>query len=318
MASIVLKGSGAKMPLVGFGCWKVTKDTCADTIYHAIKAGYRLFDSACDYGNEKESGEGLKRALDDGIVKREEIFITSKLWHNFHAKEHVHQIAKKQLADWQLDYFDLFLIHFPISLEYIDPKIKYPPGWFGTDDKTVHIGNVPIQETWQAMEELVDHGLVKDIGVSNFSGAILLDVLRYNKKPVSVLQIEHHPYLTQEPLVSLCKELGIAITGYCSFGPQSWVELGMAGGAVSLLTSETIKSIAAATGKTPAQVLLRWATQRGIAVIPKSNNHDRLIQNLQCTDFNLSEEHLKAISALNINFRFNDPSNMHPKFAIFA
>jgi len=318
MAHIVLKGSGAKMPLVGFGCWKVTKETCADTIYNAIKAGYRLFDSAADYGNEVESGQGLKRAIDEGIVKRDEIFITSKVWQNFHAKEHVHQLARKQLADWQLDYFDLFLIHFPISLEYIDPKKRYPPGWFGDDDE-VHIGNVPIQETWQAMEELVDQGLARDIGLSNSPGAILLDVLRYNQKPVSVLQIEHHPYLTQEALVALCKYSGIAITGYCSFGPQSWVELNMAKDAVSLLTnSETINSIAAATGKSTAQVLLRWATQRGIAVIPKSNNHERLIQNLKCTDFDLTEEQIKAISALNINLRFNDPSNMHPKLSIFA
>jgi len=318
MSHVVLKGSGAKMPSVGFGCWKVTRETCADTIYNAIKAGYRMLDSAADYGNEVESGQGLKRAIDEGIVKREEIFVTSKVWQNFHAKEHVHQLVKKQLADWQLDYFDLFMIHFPISLEYIDPKTRYPPGWFG-DDGEVHVGNVPIQETWEAMEELVDLGLAKDIGLSNFPAANLLDVLRYNKKPVSVLQIEHHPYLTQEALVSLCRYLGIAIIGYCSFGPQSWVELDEARGAASLLTdNETINAIAAATGKSTAQVLLRWSTQRGIVVIPKSNKQGRLIQNLQCNDFDLTNEQINAISALNINLRFNDPATKHTMLSVFA
>jgi len=306
------------MPLVGFGCWKVTKATCAQTVYDAIKAGYRLFDSACDYGNEKESGEGLKRAIAEGIVKREDVFITSKLWNTFHAKEHVEHLARKQLADWGIDYFDLFLIHFPISLQYVDPSHRYPPEWNGDDGK-VHIDNVPIQETWTAMEALVDLGLAKDIGLSNSAGPIILDVLRYNKKPISVLQIEHHPYLTQEPLVELCKYAGIAITGYCSFGPQSWLELNMGQGAKSLLKeNDTINKIASAHKKSQAQILLRWATQRGIAVIPKSNQKDRLLENLMCTDFDLSDEDIKAISGLNVNFRFNNPVGMHPLMAIFA
>jgi len=318
MASIVLKGSGAKMPLVGFGLWKVNKDSCADTVYNAIKAGYRLFDSAGDYGNEKQSGEGLKRALDEGIVKREEIFITSKLWNTFHAHEHVKKLAKKQLNDWGVSYFDLFLIHFPIALEYVDPEHRYPPEWFG-DDKKVHLQNTPIHETWKAMEELVDEGLVKDIGLSNSQGSLILDVVRYAKKPISVLQIEHHPYLTQEPLIKLSNDLGIAVTAYCSFGPQSWVELNMAKGATSLLKdNSTINKIVEATGRTHAQVLLRWATQRGIAVVPKSNAHERLLQNIQCTNFDLSKEQIKEISELNIGLRFNNPGEIDPRLAIFA
>jgi len=317
MATIALK-SGAKMPLVGFGLWKVNKDTGAETVYNAIKAGYRLFDSAGDYGNEKQSGQGLKRALDEGLVKREEIFITSKVWNTFHAHDHVKQLAKKQLADWGISYFDLFLIHFPISLAYVDPAHRYPPEWFGDDGK-VYTQNTPIRETWEAMEELVDEGLAKDIGLSNFQGALILDVLRYAKKPISALQVEHHPYLTQEALVKLCNDHGIALTGYCSFGPQSWVELNMSKGATSLLKdNSTINSIVEATGKTHAQVLLRWATQRGVAVIPKSNNHDRLIQNLQCTDFDLSEAQIKEISALNCQLRFNNPVEIDPRLAIFA
>ncbi|KAG8921162.1 NAD(P)H-dependent D-xylose reductase (XR) [Tulasnella sp. 419] len=318
MATVTLKGTGAKMPLVGFGLWKVNKDTCADTVYNAIKHGYRLFDSAGDYGNEKYSGEGLARALKDGLVKREDVFITSKVWNTFHARDHVKALAKKQLADWQLDYFDLFLIHFPISLQYVDPSHRYPPEWFGDDGK-VYLQNTPIQETWQALEELVDEGLVKNIGVSNFQGSLILDVIRYARHPVSVLQIEHHPYLTQEPLVKLAKDLGIALTAYSSFGPQSFYELNMGQGATSLLKENpVINSICEQTGKTHAQILLRWATQRGIAVIPKSNNNERLEQNYHSQDFDLTPEQLQAISGLNQNLRFNNPGDIDPRLAIFA
>jgi len=317
MASIVLKGTGQKMPLVGFGLWKVTKSTCPDTVYNAIKAGYRLFDGAGDYGNEKEAGEGVRRALKDGLVKREELFITSKLWNTFHAREHVTKLAKYQLELWGIDYFDLFLIHFPVSLKYVDPSHRYPPEWFGDDGK-VYLQNTPIQETWEAMESLVQGGLVKNIGISNFNGSLILDLLRYAKVPPAVLQIEHHPYLTQEPLIALTKELGIAVTAYSSFGPQSFVELNMDKDASLLLEHHTIGAIAKAHSATPAQVLLRWATQRGIAVIPKSNNHERLVQNLTCTHFDLSEGQLAQISALNLNLRFNDPGEIDVRMSIFA
>ncbi|KZT31939.1 Aldo/keto reductase [Sistotremastrum suecicum HHB10207 ss-3] len=305
------------MPLIGFGLWKVTKSTCADTVYNAIKAGYRLFDGAGDYGNEKEAGDGIQRAIKEGLVKREDLFITSKLWNTFHAREHVKVLAKKQLAFYGIESFDLFLVHFPISLAYVDPAHRYPPEWFGDDGK-VHLQNTPLQETWQAMEELVDEGLAKNIGLSNSQGSLILDVLRYAKYPPAVLQIEHHPYLTQEPLISLCKTLDIAVTGYSSFGPQSFLELNMGRGAQLLLEHDVITSVAKSHNKTPAQILLRWATQRGIAVVPKSNNAERLAQNLASDGFDLSEAEIKSISSLNQNIRFNNPGEIDPRIAIFA
>ncbi|EJT99960.1 Aldo/keto reductase [Dacryopinax primogenitus] len=317
MASIILKGSGQKMPIVGFGLWKVTKSSCADTVYNAIKHGYRLLDGAGDYGNEKEAGEGVARAIKDGLVKREELFITSKLWNTFHAREHVRQMADYQLKLWGIEYFDLFLIHFPVSLKYVDPGHRYPPEWFGDDGK-VYTQNTPIQETWEAMEELHSAGLAKNIGISNFAGGLIIDLMRYARVPPAVLQIEHHPYLTQEHLVRLAQEFGIAITAYSSFGPQSFVELNMDRDAKLLLEHDTVTSIAAEHDKTPAQVLLRWATQRGIAVIPKSNNQKRLEQNLHCIDFNLSPEQIKEISSLNHNLRFNDPADIDVRLSIFA
>jgi len=300
-----------------FGLWKVTKSTCADTVYEAIRAGYRLLDGAADYGDEKEAGEGVRHAIKDGLVKREDLFITSKLWNTFHAYDHAKAIARKQLQDWGLEYFDLYLIHFPIALQYVDPNHRYPPGWFGDDGK-VHLENSPIHETWKAMEDLVDEGLVKNIGISNFSGSLLLDVLRYARLPPQVLQVELHPYLTQEPLIKLAKELGIALTAYSSFGPQSWEELGMGKNAESLLESSLIKSIGSKHGKTAAQVLLRWATQRGIAVIPKSNNAARLAENLGCNSFDLSAGEIEQISSLNQNLRLNNPGEIDGRLAIFA
>jgi len=306
------------MPLVGFGLWKVTKSTCADTVYNAIKAGYRLFDGAGDYGNEKEAGEGVRRALKDGLVKREDLFITSKLWNTFHAKEHVKTLATKQLGLWGIDYFDLFLVHFPISLKYVDPAERYPPEWFGADGKTVYLQDTPMQETWTAMEELVDAGQAKNIGLSNCQGSLILDVLRYARIKPQVLQVELHPYLTQEGLVALAKELGIAITAYSSFGPQSYIELAMDRDAKSLLTHDVVTSLANQYNKTTAQVLLRWATQRGIAVVPKSNDHQRLVENLDSESFDLKPEEIKALSSLNHNLRLNDPADIDPRLAIFA
>ncbi|KAL0951551.1 hypothetical protein HGRIS_008234 [Hohenbuehelia grisea] len=306
MATVVLKRTGQKMPLVGFGLWKVTKATCAETVYSAIKAGYRLFDGAGDYGNEKEAGKGVQRAIKEGL-----------LWNTFHKREHVHALTKLQLELWGIEYFDLFLVHFPIALQYVEPSHRYPPEWWGDDGK-VYLQNTPMHETWGAMEEIVDAGFAKNIGLSNSSGSIILDVLRYARIEPAVLQVEIHPYLTQDNLIDLAKTLGIALTAYSSFGPQSYVELGVDKGVTSLLSHDVVAATAQAHKKTAAQVLLRWSTQRGIAVVPKSNSQARLVENLDCNSFDISEEEIKKLSSLNINLRLNDPRDIDPRLAIFA
>jgi D-xylose reductase len=329
MAPTLKLNNGAEMPQVGFGLWKVDNATCADTVYNAIKVGYRLFDGACgmwqiyncksdaltfsslDYGNEKESGEGVARAIKEGIVKREDLFIVSKLWNSFHDGPRVEPIAKEQLALWGIDYFDLYIVHFPVSLKYVDPKVRYPPGWEDENGK-VTPGTAPIQETWQAMESLVEKGLTKSIGVSNFQGSLLLDLLRYAKIRPATLQIEHHPYLVQNTLTKLADAEGIKVTAYSSFGPQSFIELGWdkAKDTPVLFEHEVITKLAEKYKKTPAQVLLRWATQRGIAVIPKSNNPKRLEQNLDVNSFDLTKEEIASISGLDRNLRFNNPTDV--------
>ncbi len=303
--------NGRKQPQIGFGAWKVPKETAAETIYNAIKEGYRLIDGAQDYANEKEVGDGVRKAISDGIVTREELFITTKVWNTFHDPIHAVESIKNSLKDWGLEYFDLVLIHFPIALKYVDPSVRYPPGFFIDDAFTkVELASVPLSKTWGALEELHEKGLAKSIGVSNYTVPLINELLSYANIKPAVLQIEHHPYLTQPRLIEFTQRNEIAITAYSSFGPQSFVELGIefAKNTPKLFENEVIRKIAKNYNKSPAQVILRWTTQRGIAVIPKSNNLQRLKENLKSFDFDLSKDELNAISGLNQNIRFNDPA----------
>jgi len=300
--------------------WKVNNETAADQVVNAIKAGYRLFDCAQDYGNETECGQGVRRAIKEGLVKREELFIVTKVWSTFHGKHAIPSI-RRSLDLWGLDYFDLVYIHFPIALEYVDPKVRYPPGWAYDGKDEIVYARAPLHETWGQMEKAVEQGLTRHIGISNYTGALILDLFSYARIPPSVLQIEHHPYLTQPRLLDLAKEKGIAVTGYSSFGPQSFIELQWekTQNIDLLFENPVVVEAARAHRRTPAQVLLRWATQRGVCVIPKSNNPKRLIENLDVCSFDLTQKELDDISALNKGFRFNDPADeMKNPIRLFA
>ncbi|ORY64912.1 NAD(P)H-dependent D-xylose reductase [Pseudomassariella vexata] len=319
--------SGYEMPVVGFGIWKVPRESCADTVYNAIKLGYRHFDGAWDYTNSAEAGQGCRRAIDEGLVKREDLFITSKLWNNYHKREHALQQAKLENEAWGLGYLDLFLIHFPIALEFIPfETLRWPCFWSDKEQtKVTPLAKVPISETWGALEDLVktpqnQDGFVRSIGVSNFHTQLLYDLLSYAKIQPSVLQIEHHPYLTQPELIAMAQENNIAVTGYSTFGPQSFLELGnvTAKNATPLFETSVVKSLAEKYGKAPGQILLRWCTQRNIIVIPKSNNVDRLKQNLECCSFDMTETELKQISELNLGLRFNSPNTLQRPIRIFT
>lgn len=302
--------SGAKLPVVGLGMWKVPHDACAQLVQDAVSAGYRHFDCACDYGNEKETGDGLRQVFASGACRREDLWITSKLWNTYHRSEHVHLACKKSLADLQLDYLDLYLIHFPITQRFVPIEERYPAGWFYDPDAArpkMEFDKVPLAETWAAMEELQEAGLVKNIGVCNFGTALLRDLLNYANRPPSVLQVESHPYLTQEKLLRFCREQGVAYTAFSPLGAQSYHQLGMADRSDSLLEHAQIKTIAAAHNKTPAQVLLRWGVQRGTAVIPKTAKPERLAENIDVFDFELSAGQMTTISRLNQDRRYNDP-----------
>ena len=303
--------TGDTMPVLGLGVWKVPREATATNVYEAIQAGWRHFDCACDYGNEVEVGQGIARAISEGLVVREDLWITSKLWNTFHAPEHVEMACRKSLADLGLEYLDLYLIHFPtISLKFVPFETRYPPEWVHDPDgpnPRMEFAQVPIFKTWGAMEQLVDCGLVRNIGLCNVGVAILSDVLSYARFAPQVLQVELHPYNTQENLCRYCKEKEIFVTGFSPLGAGSYVELNMATTSQSALLEPKVKAIAQAKGVSPAQVILKWGLCLGRSIIPKTTKTSRLSENIDLFGFDLSQEEVDSISALNKNMRFNDP-----------
>lgn len=303
-------GTDGQMPLIGLGLWKIDKAQVADAVFEAIRVGYRHLDSACDYGNEKEVGEGIRRAIEEGLCTREDLWVTSKLWNTYHRQEHVVMAMDQTLHDLGLEYLDLYLVHFPIALEFVPFETRYPPEWvFDPSDELPMMKpvQVPLQETWQAMETLVDTGLTRHIGVCNYNIALMRDLLAYARIPPSVLQVESHPYLTQEKLMRFCREEDIAVTAFSPLGALSYLELDMAQADESVIGQPAVVAIAERIGKTPAQVVLRWGIQRGNAIIPKTSKPERLIENAALFDFDLCSDDMRQISALNRNQRFNDP-----------
>lgn len=300
------------MPSVGLGLWKVDPLSAGELVYEAISVGYRHLDSACDYGNEAEVGKGIERVLASNVCHREDLWITSKLWNTFHEPKYVRLAVERTLRDLQVDYLDSYLIHFPISLAYVAPETRYPPGWFFEPDApnpSMQSIKVPVAETWGAMEELVDTGLVRTIGVCNFGISLLRDLQAGARIQPSSLQVEMHPRLTQEKLLRFCNQENIAVTAFSPLGAPSYVPLGMAKETDSLLINQDILEIADVVQRTPAQVLLRWGVQRGTAVVPKTSQPKRLKENISLFDFSLSEEQMLIIDGLNKNHRFNDPGD---------
>ena len=298
------------IPLVGLGLWKVPNATAAGLVTEAIRLGYRHLDSACDYGNETDVGDGIRTALAAGHCRRDELWVTSKLWNSYHAPEHVRPALERTLADLKLDYLDLYLIHFPIAQAFVPFETRYPAGWFfDPADPTggMRFAPVTLAETWRAMEDLHAAGLVKHVGLCNVGTAQLRDLLAGCRVRPAVLQVELHPYLTQEKLVRFCRAEGITVTAFSPLGAPSYVPLGMASADESVTREPVVTAAATRTGRTPAQVLLRWGVQRGTAVVPKTGRADRLAENLAVFDFALTDEEMAAISGLNRDRRFNDP-----------
>ena len=301
---------GGRFPLVGLGFWKMPKPDVPTLLREAVQAGYRHLDCACDYGNEAEVGAGLSRILADKLCRREELWVTSKLWNTYHDPKYVRAACERSLRDLKLDYLDLYLIHFPIALEYVPFDVRYPPEWFHDPAAAKPVMKpikVPYSETWAAMEELQRAGLVKRIGVCNLNVSMLREVLSYCSIKPAVHQFESHPYLVQPRQVRFCQENGIAVTAFSPLGAPSYLSIGMAQQNESVLADPVVTSIATKHQRTAAQVVLRWNVQRGCAVIPKTGQVKRLRENISLFDFELSPAEMTAINGLDRNRRFNDP-----------
>lgn len=260
--SITLNNS-VMMPQVGYGTWQMDNEQAEGMVTTALKLGYRSIDTAAAYGNER----GVGRALKASNLKREELFITTKL-HDMEGYEHTIKQCEASLNRLGLDYVDLYLIHWPF------------------DNFTA--------ETWLALETLYENKRVRAIGVSNFSVQRLQQLLASAKVTPMVNQVELHPYLSQAALRAFCAQHNIQV--------ESWSPL-MHGR--ELLEAPAIAAIAAAHAKSPAQVILRWHTQSGLVAIPKSTSPERMRQNLEIFDFELTQDEIRLIDNLNQNRRVN-------------
>ncbi|ORY73388.1 NADP-dependent oxidoreductase domain-containing protein [Protomyces lactucae-debilis] len=262
----------------------------------SIGAGYRHIDAAWIYGNEQEVGEGIKAGMRENNLKRSDLWITSKLWNIFHDPKHVKGAVQESLAKLGVDYLDLYLMHWPVAFEYQGNDKPAPRNEAGKTAVDKALTDDP-SPTWRAMEELVESGLVRNIGISNFCPSRIEQLLKSAKITPAVNQVELHPYLAQPKLLEYCKEKGIHLTAYSPLGSQD----------SDLLQDKTVLSIAEKHGVDAGRVLIAWGLTRGTSVIPKSVTPSRIRNNFQAQDVKLSEEDLAALAKLDKAHRFVNP-----------
>ncbi|XP_070820753.1 aldo-keto reductase family 1 member A1-A [Chaetodon trifascialis] len=301
MSTFVTLSSGQRMPVVGLGTWKSASGQVKQAVLAALDCGYRHIDCAAAYSNEQEVGEALALRVGPGkALRRDEVFVTSKLWNTKHEPEDVEDACRTSLAHLGLSYLDLYLMHWPMAFQR--GKELMPR----RADGSICYSDTHYRDTWTAMESLVDKGLVKAIGLSNFNARQIDDIISMARHKPVVNQVECHPYLSQADLLTHCRSVAVCVTAYSPLGSgdRPWASPDEP----SLLQDPRLGAIAKRYQKTPAQVILRWHVQRGVVCIPKSVTPSRIQQNLQVFDFHLSEEDMKLIESFHRNERFIIPS----------
>ncbi|CAH8548787.1 unnamed protein product [Schistosoma intercalatum] len=284
--------NGRSIPIIGLGTWNSPSGEVGVAVKKALEVGYRHVDCAHVYRNEAEIGEALEGALKSLKLNRDDVFVTSKLWNTFFRPEHVRKACEETLMNLRLKYLDLYLIHWPVPFQYGESL-------FPTDSNgNFCLDEVPHEETWKEMEKLVDDGLVRSIGLSNFNKRQIENILKHCRIKPSNLQIEIHANFPNTQLVEYAQSVGLTVTAYAPLGSPA-----ASPGRVDLLMEPWVLQIAKHHGKTPAQVLLRYLIQRNLIVVPKSVTPKRIEENFRVFDFQLSKEEMHELNTKGLNER---------------
>ena len=292
--------TGYSIPALGFGTWKIPADQAGGLVEQALLAGYRHIDCAAGYANEAEIGQSLTKCFEANVVKREDVFITSKLWNSKHAPADVRPALEQTLRDLKLDYLDLYLIHWPVALT---DDHSFPAKL----DDLISLDDCPLLSTWVELEKAVNDGLVRSIGVSNFSPKKLHDLMANCKIPPAVNQVECHPYLQLSDFHRYCQAKNIHVTGYSPLGsPDRPDSASKQAQEPLLLEDATIQAVAQKHGVSPAQVLLHWGVTCGPhSVLCKSSSRVRLEQNVNSlTALTLDDEDRTKLRTLDKHRRY--------------
>lgn len=285
------------MPALGLGTWKSDPGEVGAAVKEAIRVGYRHIDCAPIYGNEEEIGRALAECFDEGLVAREDLWITSKLWNDRHEPGEVLPALGRTLDDLGLEALDLYLVHWPVVLR---TGVTFPE----SGEDLVSLEEVPIETTWARMEAALAAGRCRHIGVSNFSAAKVATLLESARMPPEVNQVELHPYLQQDELVSFCRGEEVVVTAYSPLGSRDRPERLKEDDEPVLLEDPVVGGIADRIGATAAQVLIAWALARDTVVIPKSTNPDRIRENFEAADLTLDDEVMGELAGLDRHRRY--------------